>query len=85
MWISILFNSVVLYMIGIEWMKYAMAVLCRIGTLVFLSAFGIVMVIGWLNEMSGLTSVWVICGLGTITNIIWFFSSQLISLFYYEN
>lgn len=43
-------------------------------TLVFLSAFGIVMVIGWLNEMSGLTSVWVICGLGTITNIIWFFN-----------
>lgn len=78
MWVSVggilimYLIPVVIYMFGLTWMKYVMAVLCSIGTLVFLSAFGIVMVIGWFNEMSDFTSVLVICGLGTTANIIWF-------------
>lgn len=78
MWLSIamiLFFyliPVILYAIGLNWMKITMAIFCVIGIVILLSTIVIVLIIGLVNHnMWQLSSVLIVSILGVIINIVW--------------
>jgi hypothetical protein len=80
MWLSIamiLFFYIVpllMYRTGLEWVKYIMAVFCALGLLTLISIMFSIAIFGVAkNMLPSLISLLVICGMASITNIIWFF------------
>ncbi|SHH24436.1 DUF5391 family protein [Virgibacillus chiguensis] len=78
MWLSIamiLFFyliPVILYAIGLNWIKIIMAIFCVIGIVILLSTIVIVLIIGLVNHnMLQLSSVLIVSILGVIINIVW--------------
>lgn len=63
-----------LYLAGLNWMKYVMAILCTIGLFGFISTFLVVTIIGVvMASLTSLLGVLIVCGLASIINVIWFF------------
>ena len=82
MWLSIAMMFVLylvpllLYGIGLEWMKYVMSIFCSLGLLALLPMIGIVLFIGAMNGFTlSLIGVVVISGMNVLINTIWFFTT----------
>nr|WP_295972247.1 DUF5391 family protein [uncultured Bacillus sp.] len=82
MWISLglifLFYLIplVLYLAGLKWMKYVIAVLCWLGLFIFISLMLIFIIFGVSHGIvSSIMPLLIICGMGCITNILWFIAA----------
>ena len=82
MWLSIAMILVfylvplLMYSLGLEWMKYLMAVFCSFGLLIMLSMILLVVLIGAVKGiLPSLIGVLVISGINGLINIIWFFTT----------
>ncbi|WP_258561184.1 DUF5391 domain-containing protein [Bacillus aquiflavi] len=63
-----------MYIAGLKWMKYIMAIFCALGIIIFISFMFITVFIGTVkNLIPMLVTVLIICCVATIMNIIWFF------------
>ncbi|MGE7782158.1 DUF5391 family protein [Peribacillus sp. NPDC097264] len=82
MWLSIAmmlvlyFVPLLLYVIGLEWMKYVMAVFCSLSLLSLLPMIGIVVFLGVMEGFtSSLIGVVIVSGMNILINTIWFFTA----------
>jgi len=82
MWLSIAMILVfylvplLMFSLGLEWMKYLMAVFCSFGLLIMLSMILLVVFIGAVKGiLASLIGVLVISGINGLINIIWFFTT----------
>lgn len=65
---------VLLYGVGLEWMKYVMGVFCSFGLLALLPMIGIVLFFGAMNGFTlSLIGVIIVSGLNVLVNTFWFF------------
>ncbi|MBK3494730.1 DUF5391 family protein [Viridibacillus sp. YIM B01967] len=63
-----------IYIAGMKWMKYVMAVLCALGLFIFVAILGSSVVIGLAqNNIPQLIGVFIVGSLDIIINSIWFF------------
>lgn len=82
MWLSILMMFVLyivpllLYAIGLEWMKYIMAIFCSLGLLALLPMIAIVLFMGAMEGFTlSLIGVIIVSGMNVLVNTIWFFTT----------
>lgn len=82
MWLSIAmilffyFIPLLLYAIGLRWIKIIMAIFCALGIVIFLSTIVSVVIIGIVNNnILYLTGVIIVSGLGVVVNSLWFFAT----------
>lgn len=80
MWLAIsitlllFFVPLMLYLTGLNWMIYVMAICFGIGIIMLLFTMLVVILIGAITGMlSSLIAILIFCGIGCIANIIWFF------------
>lgn len=65
---------ILLYLIGLEWMKYMMAFLCAMGIFIFTSMLFIIIMLGIIMGIISANSIVIVtCILANVVNIIWFF------------
>lgn len=82
MWLSIVMMVVLyvipllLYSLGLEWMKYIMATMCALGVLIQVFLLILVTFFGALNNIIlSLLPVLAVSGIACLINVVWFFTT----------
>lgn len=79
MWMNIAFMlffyifSLLLYIAGLDWMKYVMAVFCGLGLFISLTITMVTLVaMTWMASVSGFLTLLLLSVLATLANIVWY-------------
>lgn len=82
MWLSIVMIVVLyiipllLYILGLEWMKYIMAIMCVLGVLIQVCLLVLVTFFGAVNDIiPSLIPLLAVSGIACLMNVVWFFTT----------
>jgi len=82
MWISVMMMMalyvipLLLYSLGLEWMKYIMAIMCVLGVLIYVFLIVLVTFFGALNNIiPSLLPLLAVSGIACLINVVWFFTT----------
>ena len=82
MWISVMMMMalyvipLLLYSLGLEWMKYIMAIMCVLGVLIYIFLIVLVTFFGALNNIiPSLLPLLAVSGIACLINVVWFFTT----------
>ena len=82
MWTSVMMMMalyvipLLLYSLGLEWMKYIMAIMCVLGVLIYVFLIVLVTFFGALNNIiPSLLPLLAVSGIACLINVVWFFTT----------